>query len=130
VNIRTEGSIAAAFEKLVESRAVALLLGANILWQQERKQVALLAAQHAMPTLFLDSTSVQAGALASYGPNIQDSFRRVGMYAGRILKGENPADLPVIQPTKFELMFNLKTAKELGLQIPPNLLAIANEVIE
>jgi putative tryptophan/tyrosine transport system substrate-binding protein len=130
VNVKAEVSIAAAFEKLVELRAGALLLGANILWQQERTQIAMLAARHAMPTLFWESKSVQAGALASYGPDFQDGYRQIGMYAGRILKGENPAFLPVIQPTKFELKFNLKTAKALGLTIPPNLLALADEVIE
>jgi putative tryptophan/tyrosine transport system substrate-binding protein len=130
INVAAEGSIAAAFEKLVELRAGALLLGSNILWQQERTQIALLAVRHAIPTMFWDSTSVQAGALASYGPDLPDQFRQVGVYAGRILKGEKPAELPVVQPTKFELVFNLKTAKALRFEIPASLLAIADRVIE
>jgi putative ABC transport system substrate-binding protein len=130
INVVAEGSIEAAFEKLVEVRAGALLLGANILWQQERVQIALLAVRHAMPTMFWEGISVSAGALASYGPDLLDSFRQTGVYAGRILKGEKPADLPVIQPTKFELVFNLKTAKALRLEIPTQLLAIADRVIE
>jgi putative tryptophan/tyrosine transport system substrate-binding protein len=100
------------------------------LWQQERTQIALLAVRHAMPTMFWDSISVQAGGLASYGPDLQDEFRQVGLYAGRILKGEKVADLPVIQPTKFELVLNLKTAGALKLIIPTQLLAIADRVIE
>jgi putative tryptophan/tyrosine transport system substrate-binding protein len=130
INVVAEGSIEAAFEKLVELHAGALLLGANILWQQERVQIALLAVRHAMPTMFWDGISVSAGALASYGPDLLDSFRQTGVYAGRILQGEKPADLPVIQPTKFELVFNLKTAKALRFEIPTQLLAIADRVIE
>jgi putative tryptophan/tyrosine transport system substrate-binding protein len=130
VDVAAEGSIEAAFGKLVELRVGALLLGANILWQQRRTEIALLAAGHAMPTMFWESISVQAGALSSYGPDLPDSFRQVGAYAGRILKGEKPADLPVIQPTKFELVLNLETARTLKLEIPTLLLAIADRVIE
>jgi putative tryptophan/tyrosine transport system substrate-binding protein len=130
IDVTAEGSIEVAFEKLVELRAGALLLGSNILWQQERTQVALLAVRHGIPTMFWESMAVPAGALASYGPDFLDNFRQVGVYAGRILKGERPADLPVIQPTKFELVLNLKTAKALRLEIPTQLLAIADRVIE
>jgi ABC-type uncharacterized transport system substrate-binding protein len=130
VNVAAEGSIDAAFEKLAAVRAGALLLGSNILWQQERTQIALLAARHAVPTMFWDSIAVPAGALASYGPDVLDAFRQVGVYAGRILKGEKPGDLPVIQPTKFELVLNLKTARALRLEIPTSLVAIADRVIE
>jgi putative tryptophan/tyrosine transport system substrate-binding protein len=130
VDVAAEGSIATAFEKLAELRAGALLLGANILWQQERTQIALLAARYVMPTMFLESIAVPAGGLASYGPDVLDQFKQAGVYAGRILKGEKPADLPVIQPTKFELVLNLKTARALKLQIPTQLLAIADRVIE
>jgi putative tryptophan/tyrosine transport system substrate-binding protein len=104
INVTAEGSIEAAFKKIVELRAGALLLGANILWRQERMQIALLAVRYAVPTMFWESTAVQAGALASYGPDFLDADRQVGVYAGRILKGEKPADLPVIQPTKFEFV--------------------------
>src|SRR5262249_29978348 len=88
VNVATEGSIEAAFEILVDSRAGALLLGANVLWQQERTQIALLAVRHAIPTMFLESIAVAAGGLASYGPDLLAMFRQLGVYAGRILKGE------------------------------------------
>jgi putative ABC transport system substrate-binding protein len=128
INVAAEGSVDAAFEKLVALRAGALLLGGNILWQQERTQ--LLAVRHAVPTLFWESIAVPAGALASYGPDFLENFRQVGVYAGRILKGEKPGDLPVIQPTKFELVLNLKTARALKLEIPTSLLAIADRVIE
>jgi putative ABC transport system substrate-binding protein len=130
VNVAAEGSLERAFEKLVELRAGALLLGANILWQQERTQIALLAVRHAVPTLFWEGVAVSSGALASYGPELLDEFRQVGVYAGRILKGEKPGDLPVIQPTKFELVLNLKTARALRLEIPTPLIAIADRVIE
>jgi putative tryptophan/tyrosine transport system substrate-binding protein len=130
VDVAAEGSIEAAFEKLIELRAGGLLLGANILWQQERTQIALLALRHGMPTMFWESMAVPAGGLASYGPDFLDNFRQVGVYAGRILKGEKPANLPVIQPTKFELVLNLKTARALKLEIPTQLLALADRVVE
>src|SRR5262249_16731780 len=130
INITTEGSLASGFSRLVEQRAGALLISSSIFYQQERNQPILLAARHAIPTMFPDSTSVLAGALSSYGPDMVDAFRQVGVYAGRILNGEKPADLPVVQPVKFELVFNLKTAKVLGLEVPPTLLAVADKVIE
>jgi putative ABC transport system substrate-binding protein len=130
IEVATEADISAAFSKLVEQRAGALLLGSNSLFWQGRTQVILLGARYAIPTMFWDSASVDAGALSSYGPSFTTAWRQVGLYVGRILKGEKPADLPVVQQTTFDLMFNLKTARVLGLEVSPTLLAIANRVIE
>jgi putative ABC transport system substrate-binding protein len=130
VNAANENEIARAFATLVDQHAGALLISAGSYFQQARNQIISLAARHALPTMFLDSASAAAGALSSYGPDFPSIYHQAGVYTGRILKGEKPADLPVVQPTKLEFVINLQTAKQLGLEVPPSLLAIADRVIE
>jgi putative ABC transport system substrate-binding protein len=129
-NITTDAEVALAFAKLIEQQAGAIVVGASVILTANRDQILSLAARFALPTMFSNALDMREGALSSYGPDIIEIFRQVGVYTGRILKGEKPGDLPIIQPTKFEFVINLKTAKALGLTIPPNLLAIADEVID
>jgi putative tryptophan/tyrosine transport system substrate-binding protein len=130
LNGGTASDIAGAFATLVEQQAGALLISADAWFIAARDQIISLAACYAIPTMFGDRTSTIAGGLLSYGFDVSDVNRQVGLYAGRILKGGKPADLPVVQPTKFEFVINLKTAKALGLTIPETLLATADEVIQ
>jgi putative ABC transport system substrate-binding protein len=123
-------SIEAAFATLAKRRIAGVLVGADALFNDHRQQVVLLAARHAMAGVYPWREYVAAGGLVSYGPNLSEGYHLSGLYVGRILRGEKPADLPVIQPTKFELAINLRTAKALGIDVPPTLVARADEVIE
>jgi len=122
--------IDSAFAALAARRAGAVMIIAGASLSLARDQIVMLAAQHAVPAIYSSRDYVEAGGLMSYAASLADAFRLVGLYTARILKGERPADLPVQQSTKIELVINLKTAKALGLTIPPNLFAIADEVIE
>jgi putative ABC transport system substrate-binding protein len=126
----TDREIDAAFVSLVQARTGALLVGGDVFFNSRVEHIVGLAASYAIPTMYIAREFVVAGGLISYGTSLTEDYRQVGLYAGRILKGEKPADLPVTQATKLELIINLKTAKVLGLQIPDRLLALADEVIE
>jgi putative ABC transport system substrate-binding protein len=130
LNASTIGEIDATFAALARERPDALFVAPNQFFASRRVQFATLAAIHKIPTTYSNRDFVAAGGLMSYGSDPADIYRQVGVYTGNILKGARPADLPVLQSTKFELVINLQTARALGIEVPPGLLAIADEVIE
>jgi putative tryptophan/tyrosine transport system substrate-binding protein len=129
-SVAAAGEFDAAIASLVEQKAGALVISASPIFMSSRDQLVALSTRHALPTIYQFSDFGASGGLISYGASTADCYRMAGVYVGRILKGEKPADLPVLQPVKFELVINLKTAKALGLTVPPTLLARADELIE
>jgi ABC-type uncharacterized transport system substrate-binding protein len=130
LNAQDGREIDAAVSSVVNKRVGALMLAPDPLFSIRRVQIVTLAARNALPTLYVSREFAEAGGLMSYGTNIEDVYRQMGAYTGRVLKGEKPADLPVVQPTKYELVLNLNTARALRIDVPPTLLARADEVIE
>jgi putative tryptophan/tyrosine transport system substrate-binding protein len=128
--VATAHEIDAAFVGLLQKQAKALVVFPHALFTSRRVQILTLATRHGLPAIYPWREDAVAGGLVSYGPSITDQFRQAGIYAARILKGERPAELPVIRATKFEFIINVQTARTLGIEVPPNLLALADEVIE
>jgi putative ABC transport system substrate-binding protein len=126
----SEGEITAAFETLVQRKAAGLVVWQEAFLTSRRQQIVALAQRHGLPCIYAMRQFSEIGGFMSYGSNPSESYRQLGIYAGKILKGARPADLPVMQPTIYELVINLKTAKALGIGLPPTLLALADQVIE
>ena len=127
---RNESDFDSAFVTAIRDDAGALVVSTTPFFINNRYRLVALAAKHNLPTIYQDRVFAAAGGLMSYGASLSDAYRQVGLYTARVLKGEKPADLPVLLPTTFEFIINLQTAKALGLAIPPGVLAIADEVIE
>jgi putative tryptophan/tyrosine transport system substrate-binding protein len=130
VNASNPNEIATAFAAMSEHGASALVVGADPLFLNERDQLIVLAARYRLPAIYTQREFATIGGLMTYGVRFPENYRQAGLYVGRIINGEKPGDLPVVQPTRFELVINLKTAKSLGFDIPAKLLAVADEVIE
>jgi putative tryptophan/tyrosine transport system substrate-binding protein len=130
VRANTESEFNAAFSAVVQRKAAALQVCASPFFNTKRQQLVLRAARHALPAIYEWREFAEAGGLMSYGTSLRDAYRQAGVYAGRILKGAKPADLPIVQSTKFEFVINLSAAKALGIEVPPTLSARADEVIE
>ena len=130
VEVNSERDLSPAFAQLIEQRVDALVIGGFIFFNRYMDRVVALTWQHKIPAIYNNRVFPDAGGLMSYGADSRDAYRQAGTYVGRILKGDKPADLPVMQPTKFTLVINMKTVKALGLAVPPGLLAITDEVIE
>src|SRR6266516_5515295 len=128
--VPTENEFDSAFSTAVSQHAGAMLVCASPFFNSRRQQLIVLASSHALPTIYEWRDFAVAGGLMSYGTSLADAYRQVGVYAGQILKGAKPVDLPVVQSTRFELVINLSTAKALGIDVPPTLIARADEVIE
>jgi putative tryptophan/tyrosine transport system substrate-binding protein len=129
-NVTADTEITPVFVTLVEHQVGAVLMSASAILIAKDDQILSHAARFVLPTMFFYSQEARAGGLLSYGPDLSEIYRQMGAYTGRILKGEKPADLPVVRPAKFDFVINMKTAKALGLNLPPTLLALADEVIE
>jgi putative ABC transport system substrate-binding protein len=130
VNASTGGQIDAVFATISQQRIGALIVSSDPLFFIERNKLVVLTARHALPAIFADREQAEAGGLISYGASRPDAYRQAGNYLGRVVNGEKPADLPVVLPTKFNLLINLKTARALGIEVPARVLARADEVIE
>ena len=130
LSARTRAELDGAFTALTRDRAEALMVLSDVMFITERRAIVELAARHRVPAVYPDREFVNAGGLMFYGASLMDMYRRAASYVDRVLRGARPADLPIEQPTKFELVINLKTAKALGLTIPPSLLLRADQVIE